>query len=455
MGLKKNPNFMLKKIFIKTFGCQMNEYDSNRIFDIVKKIGFEKTDKYEDANCYLLNTCHIRDKAKEKVYHEIGRVKKIFRNKKKPIVIVAGCVAQAENQEMIRREPYIDIIIGPQSYHKINNAILNYSTNIKKKEETEFDSILKFNYLSKIKNNDSKVSSFLTIQEGCDKFCHFCVVPYTRGPEYSRPFEQIINEAKELIKNGTKEIILLGQNVNAYNYIRENKKFRLSDLLSELESFDQLERIRYTTSHPKDMTEDLIDIYKNSNKLMPLVHLPVQSGSNKILELMNRQHTIEEYLVIYEKLKKINTKIEFSSDFIIGYPEENNNDFEDTIKLIEKIKFINSYSFIFSPRPGTVAADLKLIDSDKSKERLEIIQKKLFKNQIEKNKMLEKTVVEVLVENQMKDKIKLFGRTNYMTSVIFDGSVENIGKVVQVEVISSNQNSLFGKIKENYKKKVA
>ena len=455
MGLKRNPNLMLKKIFIKTFGCQMNEYDSNRIFDIVKKIGFEKTDKYEDANCYLLNTCHIRDKAKEKVYHEIGRVKKIFRNKKKPIVIVAGCVAQAENQEMIRREPYIDIIIGPQSYHKINNAILNYSTNIKKKEETEFDSILKFNYLSKIKNNDSKVSSFLTIQEGCDKFCHFCVVPYTRGPEYSRPFEQIINEAKELIKNGTKEIILLGQNVNAYNYIRENKKFRLSDLLSELESFDQLERIRYTTSHPKDMTEDLIDIYKNSNKLMPLVHLPVQSGSNKILELMNRQHTIEEYLVIYEKLKKINTKIEFSSDFIIGYPEENNNDFEDTIKLIEKIKFINSYSFIFSPRPGTVAADLKLIDSDKSKERLEIIQQKLFKNQIEKNKMLEKTVVEVLVENQMKDKIKLFGRTNYMTSVIFDGSVENIGKVVQVEVISSNQNSLFGKIKENYKKKVA
>jgi tRNA-2-methylthio-N6-dimethylallyladenosine synthase len=446
---------MLKKIFIKTFGCQMNEYDSNRIFDTVKKIGFIKTDKYEDANCYLLNTCHIRDKAKEKVYHEIGRVKKIFRFKKKPIVIVAGCVAQAENQEMLKREPYIDIVIGPQSYHKINETIKSYINNKKKEEETEFDTISKFNYLSKIKNKDSKVSSFLTIQEGCDKFCHFCVVPYTRGPEYSRPFNQIINEAKELIKNGTKEIILLGQNVNAYNYIRENKKFRLSDLLSELESFDQLERIRYTTSHPKDMTEDLIDIYKNSNKLMPLVHLPVQSGSNKILELMNRQHTIEEYLVIYEKLKKINTKIEFSSDFIIGYPEENNNDFEDTIKLIEKIKFINSYSFIFSPRPGTVAADLKLIDSDKSKERLEIIQQKLFKNQIEKNKMLEKTVVEVLVENQMKDKIKLFGRTNYMTSVIFDGSVENIGKVVQVEVISSNQNSLFGKIKENYKKKVA
>ena len=455
MVLRRNPNLMLKKIFIKTFGCQMNEYDSNRIFDIVKKIGFEKTDKYEDANCYLLNTCHIRDKAKEKVYHEIGRVKKIFKKKKKPIVIVAGCVAQAENQEMLRREPYIDIVIGPQSYHKINNAILNYSKNIKKKEETEFDSISKFNYLSKIKNKDSKVSSFLTIQEGCDKFCHFCVVPYTRGPEYSRPFEQIINEAKELIQAGTKEIILIGQNVNAYNYIKENKEFRLSDLILELENLDQLERIRYTTSHPKDMTDDLIDIYRNSNKLMPLIHLPVQSGSNKILELMNRQHTIEEYLMIYEKLKKINSNIEFSSDFIIGYPEENDDDFEDTMKLIEKIKFTNSYSFIFSPRPGTAAAELKLNDNNKSKERLEIIQQKLFKNQIEKNKMLERTIVEVLVENQMKDKIKLFGRTNYMTSVIFDGSVENIGKVVQVEVISSNQNSLFGKLKENYKKKVA
>ena len=250
----------------------MNEYDSNRIFDIVKKIGYEKTDRYEDANCYLLNTCHIRDKAKEKVYHEIGRVKKIFRSKKKPMIIVAGCVAQAENQEMLKREPYIDIVIGPQSYHKINEAILNHSNNKKKEEETEFDTISKFNYLSKIKNKDSKVSSFLTIQEGCDKFCHFCVVPYTRGPEYSRPFNQIIKEAKELIQSGAKEIILLGQNVNAYNFKDKNNKFRLSDLLLELENFDELERIRYTTSHPKDMTEDLINVYKKSKKLMPLVH---------------------------------------------------------------------------------------------------------------------------------------------------------------------------------------
>jgi tRNA-2-methylthio-N6-dimethylallyladenosine synthase len=446
---------MLKKIFIKTFGCQMNEYDSNRIFDTVKKIGFEKTDKYEDANCYLLNTCHIRDKAKEKVYHEIGRVKKIFRFKKKPIVIVAGCVAQAENQEMLKREPYIDIVIGPQSYHKINDAIQKYTNNKKKEEETDFDTISKFNYLSKIKNKNSKVSSFLTIQEGCDKFCHFCVVPYTRGPEYSRPFDQIIKEAKEIIQSGAKEIILLGQNVNAYSYKDENKEYRLSDLLLELENSNKLERIRYTTSHPKDMTEDLINVYKKSTKLMPLVHLPVQSGSNKILKLMNRKHTIEEYLIIYEKLKKINPNIEFSSDFIIGYPEESDDDFKHTMELIEKIRFTNSYSFIFSPRPGTVASDLELVDKRKSKERLEIIQKKLFENQINKNKSLEGKILNVLVENKMKDGIKLFGRTEYMTSVIFDGNTGCIGKVVQIEITNSNQNSLFGKLKESYNQKVA
>ena len=433
----------------------MNEYDSNRIFDTVKEIGFEKTDKYEDANCYLLNTCHIRDKAKEKVYHEIGRVKKIFRSKPKPIVIVAGCVAQAENQEMLKREPYIDIVIGPQSYHKINQAILKYSKNKKKEEETEFDTISKFNYLSKIKNKDSKVSSFLTIQEGCDKFCHFCVVPYTRGPEYSRPFKQIIDEAKELIESGAKEIILLGQNVNAYKFQDNNREYKLSDLLLELNGFDQIERVRYTTSHPKDMTEDLINVYKKSSKLMPLVHLPVQSGSNKILKSMNRKHTIEEYLKVYESLKEINPNVEFSSDFIIGYPGEDEDDFNKTMELIEKIGFINSYSFIFSARPGTVAADLTQVNAVKSKERLEIIQKKLFENQIKKNKSLENKILNVLVENIMKDGIKLFGRTEYMTSVIFDGDIDNIGKIVEVEITSSNQNSLFGKLVESSKKKVA
>tara|TARA_B100001093_G_scaffold272096_1_gene260053 strand:+ start:700 stop:2067 length:1368 start_codon:yes stop_codon:yes gene_type:complete len=455
MGLKRNPKIMAKKIFIKTFGCQMNEYDSNRIYDTVQKIGFEKTDEYEKANCYVLNTCHIRDKAKEKVYHEIGRVKKIFRNKKKPIVIVAGCVAQAENQEMLRREPYIDIVMGPQSYHKINEVILNFQKKLKKEEETEFDTISKFNYLSKIKNKNSKVSSFLTIQEGCDKFCNFCVVPYTRGPEYSRPFKQIIKEVEELVGQGTREIILLGQNVNAYNYKEGNKEFRLSDLLKKLEEFNQLKRVRYTTSHPKDMTEDLINFYKISNKLMPLVHLPVQSGSNKILELMNRKHTIEEYLLIHKKLKMINKNIKFSSDFIIGYPGEEDEDFEKTMDLINEIKFINSYSFIYSPRPGTSAANLAVVDNDKTKKRLEIIQKKLFENQLERNKSLENTVINVLVENRMKDGVKLFGRTEFMTSVIFDGSEENIGNIVQVKITGSNQNSLFGILKENYNKRVA
>jgi tRNA-2-methylthio-N6-dimethylallyladenosine synthase len=455
MELKKKNKQMVKKVFIKTFGCQMNEYDSNRIYDSVKKIGFEKTNKYEDANCYILNTCHIRDKAKEKVYHEIGRVKKIFRSQKKPIVIVAGCVAQAENQEMLRREPYIDMVIGPQSYHKINDTILNYYKKKKKYDETEFDTISKFNYLSKIKNKDSKISSFLTIQEGCDKFCHFCVVPYTRGPEYSRPFKQIINEVKELIQNGTKEIILLGQNVNAYSYREGNKEFRLSNLILELDKFSEIERIRYTTSHPNDMTEDLLNIYKKSKKLMPLVHLPVQSGSNKVLKLMNRKHTIEEYLKVYKKLKDINPNIEFSSDFIIGYPQEEEEDFQDTLRLVKNIKFVNSYSFIFSPRPGTIAAELNVVNKSQSKTRLEIIQKLLFEYQISKNKSLEKKIVNVLVENQMKDKIKLFGRTEHMTSVIFDGGIENIGKIVQVEISSSSQNSLFGKIKGNYNQKVA
>ena len=275
---------MNKKVFIKTFGCQMNVYDSNRIYDSLKTIGFEKTDNQNQTDCYILNTCHIRDKAKEKVYHEVGRVKKIYQNKKKPIMVIAGCVAQAENDEMFKREPFIDVVIGPQSYHKINNTIKNF-LNIKKIEETEIDTIEKFEHFDKIKNSSNKISSFLTIQEGCDKFCHFCVVPFTRGPEYSRPFKKILQEAEILIKNGVKEITLLGQNVNAYSFIENNKEYRISNLINELEKFSEIERIRYTTSHPIDMTDDLIECYKNSKKLMPFIHLPIQSGSNKILNL--------------------------------------------------------------------------------------------------------------------------------------------------------------------------
>ena len=440
-----------KKIFIKTFGCQMNEYDSNRIYDSVKKIGFKKTENYEDANCYLLNTCHIRDKAKEKVYHEIGRVKKIFRSKKKPLVIVAGCVAQAEHEEMLKREPYIDLVLGPQAYHKINETIINYQKKNKKIEETEFDAITKFEYLSKIKNQTKKISSFLTIQEGCDKFCHFCVVPYTRGPEYSRPFKQILDEAKYLIKNGSKEITLLGQNVNAYDF----EGFRLSNLILEIEKIPGLKRIRYMTSHPKDMTDDLIEVYKNSKKLMPLVHLPVQTGSDKVLELMNRKHTIKTYLEIFYKLKKINSKVQFSSDFIIAYPGETENDFRETLELIKEVKFINSFSFIFSPRPGTVASSLPTIDKENSLKRLEILQEMLFNNQTRMNKSLENTIQNVLVENRTDDKTKLFGRSEYMTSVLFNGNDDLIGKIVKVKIFSSNRNTLFGEAVDQSKQKVA
>jgi len=348
---------MSQKIFIKTFGCQMNEYDSNRIYDSVKKIGYDKTENYIDANCYLLNTCHIRDKAKEKVYHEIGRVKKIFRNKQKPLVIVTGCVAQAENKEMLKREPYIDFVIGPQSYHKINETILNHKKKKQKNEETEFDAVSKFNYLSKLKNQSGKISSFLTVQEGCDKFCHFCVVPYTRGPEYSRPVNQIVDEAKLLIENGTKEIILLGQNVNAYH----SNGSKLSDLIIEIEKFSEIKRI----------------------------------------------------------------------------------------------KFINSYSFIFSPRPGTVAADLELIDKKISIERLEKIQNQLFENQLIMNKSLENKTLSVLVENKTDDGKRVFGRSEYMTSVVFDGKKSDIGKVIQVKIKKSNRSTLFGERINNLNQKVA
>ena len=426
----------------------MNEYDSNRIYDSVKRLGFVKSQDQEDLDCYVLNTCHIRDKAKEKVYHEIGRVKKIYKEKNKPIVVVAGCVAQAENQEMLNREPYIDIVIGPQSYHKINDMLKNFIKD-NKIEETEFDTVSKFNYFDNIENKNSKVSSYLTIQEGCDKFCSFCVVPYTRGPEYSRPFNKIILEAESLIENGAKEIILLGQNVNAYSFKEKVKEYRISDLINKLESYSELKRIRYTTSHPRDMTDDLIECYSTNKKLMPFVHLPIQSGSNKILKQMNRKHTVEQYVEIYEKLKKINPNIKFSSDFIISYPGETDTDFNETMNLIKKIKFINSFSFIFNPRPGTKAANLNQIDKEIAKERLLKIQEYLFKFQLNMNKSFINKSVDVTVENKMNGQKNLFGRNQFMNSVIFEGNINFIGKNINIKIEQANQNSLFGKIEKN------
>ena len=352
---------------------------------------------------------------------------------------------------MLKREPYIDIVIGPQAYHKINDKIEEYLEKKKKLNETEFDTISKFNHLDKINNSSHKVSSFLTIQEGCDKFCHFCVVPYTRGPEYSRSFNKIIDEAKILSDNGVREITLLGQNVNAYKY----KNYRLSDLIIEIEKIKEIKRIRYTTSHPRDMTDDLIDVYSVSKKIMPLVHLPVQSGSDRILKLMNRKHSINDYIKIYEKLKNINSKIEFSSDFIIAYPGEKEEDFKATLDLIKNINFINSFSFIFSPRPGTIASNLDTIDKKISLERLEKVQHQLFNNQILMNKSLEDQEVEVLVENKTDETNKLFGRSEYMTPVIFDGNDQDVGNIIKVKINNSNQNTLFGTSLNKSEKRVA
>tara|TARA_A100001011_G_C14264763_1_gene824142 strand:+ start:434 stop:1726 length:1293 start_codon:yes stop_codon:yes gene_type:complete len=429
----------------------MNEYDSNRILDLAKSIGYESTRNILDSDCYVLNTCHIREKATDKVYHDIGRLKKEFRDKKKPILLVTGCVAQAEGEEMLRKENYIDGIVGPQSYHTIPEVIKKIEKEKKKINNTAFEVIEKFDTLDFIKNKDTKVSSFLTIQEGCDKFCHFCVVPYTRGPEYSRPLKQILSEAKELISNGSKEITLLGQNVNAYNF----ENIKLADLIYELNELRGLKRIRFTTSHPKDMTDDLIQAYKYSKKLMPLLHLPVQSGSTKILKLMNRKHDINDYLKILEKLKEIRPNIKFTSDFIIAYPRETENDFKETLNLMKKLKFINSYSYIYSSRPGTPSSQLGLIDKEVAKKRLLMFQNLSNKIKKEYRTKLLNTEVSVLFENKLKDKNYFFGRDEYLNPVIVSSNMDLTGKILKVKIQDFNHNSLFGKIEKTLEKDAA
>ena len=428
----------------------MNEYDSKRILDLSKKINYISTKNINEADCYILNTCHIREKATDKVYHEVGRVKKEFRNKKKPIVLIVGCVAQAEGEVLLKKEKYINAVVGPQSYHEINKIIIDIETKNTKVNSTEFEVIKKFDQLNVVKNTNNKISSFLTIQEGCDKFCKFCVVPYTRGPEYSRSSSEILSEAKQLVDNGSKEIVLLGQNVNAYKF----KNQRLSDLLYSLSQIKSLERIRYTTSHPKDFTEDLVQAHVECKKLMPLLHLPVQSGSTKILRNMNRNHTIEEYLKIIKTLKEKKPSIKFSSDFIIAYPGETKDDFKKTVSLMEKVKFINSYSFIFSARPGTPAANLKKIDGKIARERLRIFQ--LSATEIKKNyrKELVNSNANVLFENNTKNPNRYFGRDEYFNSVIVNSNENLIGEIRRVKINSCNQNTLFGEINLEDTKKV-
>ena len=427
----------------------MNEYDSNRIIDIAKNIGYEKTLNLKEADCYVLNTCHIREKATDKVYHDIGRVKKEFRDKKKPIFIVAGCVAQAEGEIILKREKYIDSVIGPQSYHLIPEIIKKIELKKDRINSTEFEVIEKFDNLNLIKNANSKISSFLTIQEGCDKFCKFCVVPYTRGPEHSRSFQEIISEANQLVENGAKEITLLGQNVNAYSFEKKN----LSDLIAELDKIYGLKRIRYTTSHPNDVTEDLMEIHKNCKKLMPLLHLPVQSGSNTILKNMNRKHDIEHYFSIINKLKIKNPLLKFSSDFIIAYPGETDIDFNETLTLMKKKSFIKSYLFIFSARPGTPAANKPLVANKTAKERLKTFQLLANKIKSQYRKNLIKTNVKVLFENKVSNQNKYFGRDEYANSVIVESDASLVGKIMNVKIEVSNNSTLFGKVVLDNKQK--
>ena len=428
----------------------MNEYDTNRIYDIAKSINYKKTNELSKADCYVLNTCHIREKATDKVYHDIGRIKKNFKDKKKPIVIVTGCVAQAEGDILLEREKYIDAIIGPQSFHNLNQIIKNIEKKSLRENSTSFDVKEKFDTLNNFKNSDSSVSSFLTIQEGCDKFCKFCVVPYTRGAEFSRPTKELIEEAKDLAKNGAKEITLLGQNVNAYSHDQQ----KLSTLISGLSEIKDIKRIRYSTSHPKDFTKDLIEAHKSTNKkLMPLIHLPVQSGSNNILQEMNRKHTVQDYLEIIDKLKAVNPKVKFSSDFIIGYPGETENDFNDTLNLLNKIEFINCFSFIFSPRPGTPAAKLTEIDYNVSKKRLTIFQKTAEKIKLKYKKSLFNKTTLVLFENKTKIKNEFFGRDEYWNPVIVKTKQNLKGKLREVKITGGNQNTLYGEIDEKLKER--
>ena len=424
----------------------MNEYDSDRIYDLTKEIDYLKTTDLEKADCYILNTCHIRNKSTEKVYHDIGRVKKNFRNKKKPIVIVVGCVAQAEGEILLNKEKYIDAVIGPQSYHDINKIIINleHKKSSQGSNFTEFEVIEKFDTLKKIKNSSNKISSFVTIQEGCDKFCKFCVVPYTRGPEFSRSINEIYDECSILVENGAREITLLGQNVNAYNF---NEK-KLSDIVKKISKIKNLYRIRYTTSHPIDFTDDLINVHAETHKLMPLIHLPVQSGSNQILKSMNRKHTVEDYMQLIQKIKKKNPTIQFSSDFIIGYPGETDRDFEETLKLVEAVGFINSFSFMFSPRPGTPAAKLKHVDREIAKERLIIFQKFADKIKIKYKKSLFEKKTSVLFENKVGVN-EFFGKDEYSNSVIVKSNVNLNGKIKKVLITNGNQNTLFGEIISN------
>lgn len=442
---------MSKKYFIKTFGCQMNVYDSSRIADMLQKEGYEEAKRQEDADLVLFNTCHIREKAAEKLFSDLGRAKLVADEReaegKKTVIGVAGCVVQAEDTQIIRRAPFVDFAVGPLMYHKIPQILSEVA---QKKEHsgivnTEFPADSKFDFLPE--NKAQGACSYLAVQEGCNNFCTYCVVPYTRGAEYSRPVTEIIAEAKRLIATGTIELNLLGQNVNSYHGEDETGKERnLAYLLRRVAELDGLKRLRYTTSYPADVDDDLIDCHRDLKILMPYLHLPIQSGSDKILKAMNRRHNSSDYLRIVEKLRKANPDLRMSSDFIVGFPGETDEDFQKTLDVVNEVKYIQAFSFKYSRRPGTPAAVMdNQVEEKVKKERLNVLQTLLFSYQEAFNKSCVGKIMPVLFEQKGRHKGQLIGRTPYMQNLHIETNSDNINKIIEVEVTEATTNSLSGK----------
>jgi len=445
-----------KTVFIKTYGCQMNVYDSDRMADVLAREGYRPVESPEGADLVVLNTCHIREKAAEKVYSEVGRLKPLKEQARKAgrsmQIAVAGCVAQAEGEEIVARAPIVDAVIGPQSYHRLP-AVLARAAQGQSAIDTDFPDEDKFDHLPKIGGNgtaaagqNGPVSAFLTVQEGCDKFCTFCVVPYTRGAEASRPVEQIVSEAERHIARGAREIMLLGQNVNAYHGAGlDGGDWPLARLLARLSGIPDLERLRYTTSHPRDMSDDLIAAHRDLPRLMPYLHLPVQSGSDRILAAMNRQHSADDYRRLVERLRQARPDLALSGDFIVGFPGESDTDFDETMRLVADIGYAQAYSFKYSPRPGTPAADAADQVPDPVKaERLQRLQELLQAQQTTFNAAMHGRTMDVLLEKPGRRPGQLVGRSPWLQAVHVDASADIIGTIVPVRVETIGANSLFG-----------
>jgi tRNA-2-methylthio-N6-dimethylallyladenosine synthase len=430
-----------KKLFIKTYGCQMNVYDSERMAEQLGGEGYVRTEMVDDADMILLNTCHIREKAAEKVYSELGRFRPLKDAKPDLKIGVAGCVAQAEGAEIMARQPMVDLVVGPQSYHRLPELEAKARSG-KKALDTDFPEEDKFDHLAKRPKAARGPTAFLTVQEGCDKFCAFCVVPYTRGAEVSRPSERVLTEARDLVERGVKEITLLGQNVNAYH----GHEGGLAGLIRDLADIDGLERIRFTTSHPNDMDDALIVAHGEVEKLMPYLHLPVQSGSDRILKAMNRKHTAEQYIRLIERIRAARADILLSGDFIVGFPGETDADFADTMSLIEEVGYGQAYSFKYSARPGTPAAERAPVEEAVKDARLQDLQALLTRQQREAQDAMVGREVNVLFEKPGRQPGQMVGKSEYLHAVYVQESGLKTGEILPVKIVQSNSNSLKGVI---------